>query len=251
MIDPSSRPHFRELVGEFSEMARDPQRYLVIQGECPSPSDSRFFSRLLSTDDEVDAEEYLTPYREGGTGLIHGHTCVTPTMNGGPRRMNSGVLRYITDPTLREVDQEVPGHEYMNQSMDQANGGPKASDVFNPNYEDLRLGWSGPSLACTPEEPAGAPEYLNAPLIAAREHPKTAPMATRDHPNNTLDNPEYMNLDESQDQPDYINPDYVNSDYVNPDYVNPEIRTTSTVTHNALFLPAAENLEYMGLAPVR
>lgn len=31
MIDPSSRPRFRELVAEFSQMARDPSRYLVIQ----------------------------------------------------------------------------------------------------------------------------------------------------------------------------------------------------------------------------
>lgn len=31
MIDADSRPHFRELVAEFSKMARDPSRYLVIQ----------------------------------------------------------------------------------------------------------------------------------------------------------------------------------------------------------------------------
>ena len=31
MIDPSSRPKFRELISEFSKMARDPSRYLVIQ----------------------------------------------------------------------------------------------------------------------------------------------------------------------------------------------------------------------------
>lgn len=31
MIDPESRPRFRELISEFSKMARDPQRYLVIQ----------------------------------------------------------------------------------------------------------------------------------------------------------------------------------------------------------------------------
>lgn len=31
MIDAESRPKFRELIAEFSKMARDPQRYLVIQ----------------------------------------------------------------------------------------------------------------------------------------------------------------------------------------------------------------------------
>ncbi|XP_055007179.1 melanoma receptor tyrosine-protein kinase-like [Boleophthalmus pectinirostris] len=278
MIDPSSRPRFRELVRDFSEMARDPHRFLVIQGELPSPNDSRFFTRLLSTDDEVDAEDYLMPYREGGAGLRQGRTCASPTMNGGLRRGNSLALRYITDPTLRELEQEPPGHEYMNQTLDrtldqnlnqtlnkttdQTDGGPSSSDVFNPNYEDLKLGWSGRSLASPPEEPAGAPEYLNAPLIPTRGHPNPAPVPARGHPNpapvpapgpppRPLDYPEYMNLDESVDPPDYMNPDYVNSDYVNPDLVSPDVRTTSTTTHNALFLPAAENLEYMGLAPVR
>lgn len=31
MIDADSRPKFRELIAEFSKMARDPPRYLVIQ----------------------------------------------------------------------------------------------------------------------------------------------------------------------------------------------------------------------------
>lgn len=31
MIDADSRPKFRELIVEFTKMARDPQRYLVIQ----------------------------------------------------------------------------------------------------------------------------------------------------------------------------------------------------------------------------
>lgn len=31
MIDPDSRPRFKDLVNEFSAMARDPSRYVVIQ----------------------------------------------------------------------------------------------------------------------------------------------------------------------------------------------------------------------------
>lgn len=31
MIDADSRPKFKELAAEFTRMARDPQRYLVIQ----------------------------------------------------------------------------------------------------------------------------------------------------------------------------------------------------------------------------
>ncbi|XP_026000248.1 receptor tyrosine-protein kinase erbB-4 isoform X3 [Maylandia zebra] len=69
MIDADSRPKFKELAAEFTRMARDPQRYLVIQGDdrmkLPSPSDSKFFQSLLDEeelDDLMDAEEYLVPH---------------------------------------------------------------------------------------------------------------------------------------------------------------------------------------------
>ncbi|KAM3585648.1 uncharacterized protein V6R79_023514 [Siganus canaliculatus] len=68
MIDADSRPKFKELAAEFCRMARDPQRYLVIQGDdrmkLPSPNDSKFFQSLLDEedlDDLMDAEEYLVP----------------------------------------------------------------------------------------------------------------------------------------------------------------------------------------------
>uniref|UniRef100_A0A6Q2YE88 Receptor protein-tyrosine kinase n=1 Tax=Esox lucius TaxID=8010 RepID=A0A6Q2YE88_ESOLU len=69
MIDADSRPKFKELAAEFCRMARDPQRYLVIQGDdrmkLPSPNDSKFFQSLLDEedlDDFMDAEEYLVPH---------------------------------------------------------------------------------------------------------------------------------------------------------------------------------------------
>nr|XP_005279733.1 receptor tyrosine-protein kinase erbB-4 isoform X1 [Chrysemys picta bellii] len=68
MIDADSRPKFKELAAEFSRMARDPQRYLVIQGDdrmkLPNPNDSKFFQNLLDDEDledMMDAEEYLVP----------------------------------------------------------------------------------------------------------------------------------------------------------------------------------------------
>uniref|UniRef100_A0A674F1V7 Receptor protein-tyrosine kinase n=1 Tax=Salmo trutta TaxID=8032 RepID=A0A674F1V7_SALTR len=63
MIDADSRPKFKELATEFCRMARDPQRYLVIQ--LPSPNDSTFFQSLLDEEeleDLMDAEEYLVPH---------------------------------------------------------------------------------------------------------------------------------------------------------------------------------------------
>uniref|UniRef100_A0A8B9CJV2 Receptor protein-tyrosine kinase n=1 Tax=Anser brachyrhynchus TaxID=132585 RepID=A0A8B9CJV2_9AVES len=97
MIDSECRPKFRELVTEFSRMARDPQRFVVIQvpapggspgGSPPAPAppraltapcrpqndmiglpssmDSTFYRALLEEedmDDLVDAEEYLVPHQ--------------------------------------------------------------------------------------------------------------------------------------------------------------------------------------------
>ncbi|KAG5833622.1 hypothetical protein ANANG_G00277840 [Anguilla anguilla] len=73
MIDADSRPRFKELGAEFCRMARDPQRYLVIQGDdsmkLPSPSDSKFFQSLLEEEELeelLDAEEYLVPQAFNG-----------------------------------------------------------------------------------------------------------------------------------------------------------------------------------------
>ncbi|XP_009073294.1 PREDICTED: receptor tyrosine-protein kinase erbB-2-like, partial [Acanthisitta chloris] len=69
MIDSECRPKFRELVTEFSRMARDPQRFVVIQNDLvgvPGSMDSTFYRALLEEedmDDLVDAEEYLVPHR--------------------------------------------------------------------------------------------------------------------------------------------------------------------------------------------
>lgn len=72
MIDPESRPSFKELAEEFAKMARDPGRYLVIQGDSlmrlPSytQQDEKELIRSLSMPIEgpetiMDAEEYLQP----------------------------------------------------------------------------------------------------------------------------------------------------------------------------------------------
>uniref|UniRef100_A0A672MDS1 receptor protein-tyrosine kinase n=1 Tax=Sinocyclocheilus grahami TaxID=75366 RepID=A0A672MDS1_SINGR len=78
MIDADSRPRFKELAAEFSHMARDPQRYLVIQGDdrmkLPSPNHSKFFLSLLDEeelDDLMDAEEYLVPHSLNAPPISH------------------------------------------------------------------------------------------------------------------------------------------------------------------------------------
>lgn len=42
MIDPENRPRFKELVSEFSAMARDPPRYVVIPVSVPHAANISF-----------------------------------------------------------------------------------------------------------------------------------------------------------------------------------------------------------------
>ncbi|KAJ8010643.1 hypothetical protein DPEC_G00077220 [Dallia pectoralis] len=192
MIDADSRPRFRELIAEFTKMARDPSRYLVIQGDdrmyLPSPTDSKFFRSLVSTSDDirdvVDAEEYLVPYKVFPNGPPEDNN----SGNCQLMRENSVIHRYIADPTLGgTLDKCFPSPpEYINQ-----NGNRRLSDVFNLNYEDdSEPVWaSSPTfgfdldnkvLGSLPRVPEG-PEYLN----TARS---TLPRSVCE----SIDNPDYQ-----------------------------------------------------------
>uniref|UniRef100_A0A8C6WZT5 Receptor protein-tyrosine kinase n=1 Tax=Neogobius melanostomus TaxID=47308 RepID=A0A8C6WZT5_9GOBI len=235
MIDADSRPRFRELIAEFTKMARDPSRYLVIQGDdrmhLPSPSDGRLYRSLISGEDmadAVDADEYLLPGffsspSTSQTPLLHsnslnssiGTTCNgrNGLLNGLPSRDGSLVLRYIPDPTDRFLDGAFqPAPDYINQ-----NG---VSDVMNPNYQH-----PGPPrgvlptifseddteseyLNCFRPEPSGA-EYLN-------QIPTSTPVS-KYNPQTSMDNPDY--------QQDFV----------------PLFKT-----HTNGHIPAAENVEYLG-----
>ncbi|KAK3601290.1 hypothetical protein CHS0354_011886 [Potamilus streckersoni] len=71
MLDAESRPSFKELAEEFAKMARDPGRYLVIQGDklmrLPSYSyDKNDLARHLSVaqdgpEEVIEADDYLQP----------------------------------------------------------------------------------------------------------------------------------------------------------------------------------------------
>uniref|UniRef100_A0AAY4EID0 receptor protein-tyrosine kinase n=1 Tax=Denticeps clupeoides TaxID=299321 RepID=A0AAY4EID0_9TELE len=62
MIDADSRPKFKELAAEFCRMARDPQRYLVIQVRLGIKLDFRSLLDEEELEDLMDAEEYLVPH---------------------------------------------------------------------------------------------------------------------------------------------------------------------------------------------
>ncbi|RXM99933.1 Epidermal growth factor receptor [Acipenser ruthenus] len=241
-----SRPRFRELIAEFSKMARDPSRYLVIQGDermhLPSPSDSRFYRTLMDGEDMediVDADEYLVPYNgffnspsTSRTPLFNS-VSITSNMgapacansNGGyPIREDSFILRYSTDPTgplsdeCLEKDFE-PAPEYVNQN------GRTLSDMINPIYQDVLLPRS-------PTQGAQDSHYLNSV-------------------NNTEGNPEYLNTNPPVlPRPVFDNPRYCDQKFHhqtsldNPDYQQDFFPLISKTNGH---FPATENVEYLGL----
>ncbi|KAM4731344.1 receptor tyrosine-protein kinase erbB-4 [Anableps anableps] len=143
MIDADSRPKFKELAAEFTRMARDPQRYLVIQGDdrmkLPSPNDSKFFQSLLEEDeleDLMDAEEYLVP-----------HSFNIPPLAYTPRtRMDSNKNQFgCQEPTftmgdmlatLPRVGQSMSGSSLPSQEL--AAGAQISGGFSRGNQEDPR-----------------------------------------------------------------------------------------------------------------
>ncbi|KAK7118642.1 hypothetical protein R3I94_022213 [Phoxinus phoxinus] len=175
MIDADSRPPFRELVAEFSKMARDPSRYLVVQGDDPtyqpSPTDSKFFRSWISTEDMdgvVDAEEYLLPNKRF---FNQSTQPVSEYHNSADNYTNGVMLRYITDPTHKDL--MLP--EYMNQDV------TTTSNKANPNYEGPGRGQTEngyiDTYGCKPE----GPEYLNTSCATLPRSPCAS-----------LDNPDYQ-----------------------------------------------------------
>uniref|UniRef100_A0A674ANB5 Receptor protein-tyrosine kinase n=1 Tax=Salmo trutta TaxID=8032 RepID=A0A674ANB5_SALTR len=215
MIDADSRPRFRELIAEFSKMARDPPRYLVIQGDdrmhLPSPTDTKFYRSLISgedMEDAVDADEYLVPQHGFFSSSSTSRTQLLHSTNGFPVREGSMVLRYIADPTDRFLDHAFqPSPDYINQ-----NG---VSDMINPVYQH-----PGPprTLLPTISSDDTEAEYLNC------------------YKNGAV-GPEYLNTL----QPSLLSSTTSNGiSNDNPDYQ--QDFTPSIKTH----IPAAENAEYVG-----
>nr|AAC60725.1 polyprotein [Rous-associated virus type 1] len=164
MIDADSRPKFRELIAEFSKMARDPPRYLVIQGDermhLPSPTDSKFYRTLMEEEDMediVDADEYLVPHQGffnspstsrtpllsslSATSNNSATNCIDRNGQGHPVREDSFVQRYSSDPTGNFLEESIddgflPAPEYVNQLMPKK---PSTAMVQNQIYNNISL----------------------------------------------------------------------------------------------------------------
>uniref|UniRef100_A0ACB8FU65 Uncharacterized protein n=1 Tax=Sphaerodactylus townsendi TaxID=933632 RepID=A0ACB8FU65_9SAUR len=254
MIDAESRPKFRELMAEFSKMARDPQRYLVIQGDermhLPSPTESKIYRTIMDEEDMediVDADEYLIPHQgffsspsNSRTPLLNSLsttsnnstaiTCIDRNGQGHPMREDSFIQRYSSDPTRVHLDDSLddsflPAPEYLNQLVTKK---PSASMVQNPVYNSL------------------------SPTVDLKVDTGSNHQSSH---NTALDNPEYLNTSVSP----FANTVFDSSPYWeqtanyqmnldNPDYQQ-DFLPRETKANGLSKVSAAENPEYLRVAP--
>ncbi|XP_076025878.1 receptor tyrosine-protein kinase erbB-4-like [Genypterus blacodes] len=188
MIDADSRPKFKELAAEFCRMARDPQRYLVIQGDdrmkLPSPNDSKFFQSLLDEedlDDFMDADEYLVP-----------------------RGFNMAPPSYGTRPRVDSNRNQFGHREGGSNSAECSAAGPQAcaaqeaSGGQGPVLEDQRCNGSlhKKSLGQADGEDSGGQRYSADPTIFLGER----------GPRGDTDEDGYMTPMKDKASSEYLNP---------------------------------------------
>uniref|UniRef100_A0A8C8FVX2 Receptor protein-tyrosine kinase n=1 Tax=Oncorhynchus tshawytscha TaxID=74940 RepID=A0A8C8FVX2_ONCTS len=167
MIDADSRPKFKELAAEFCRMARDPQRYLVIQGDnrmkLPSPNDSTFFQSLLDEEeleDLMDAEKYLVP-----------HAFNIPPLAYTPRtHVDSNRNQFVyQDPSFDMEDMLGTIPRVLSLSPgDQSAGGQGGSGPEHQCFEDQRCNGTLRKQA-TPRPSSSGQRYSADPTIMLGE----------------------------------------------------------------------------------
>uniref|UniRef100_A0A8C1A232 Receptor protein-tyrosine kinase n=1 Tax=Cyprinus carpio carpio TaxID=630221 RepID=A0A8C1A232_CYPCA len=264
MIDPDSRPRFKELVEEFSIMARDPPRYVVIvnddQMSLSSPVDSEFFRTLLAEEggnvkELLDAEEYLVPQPDQGLeedGMPSGRELYSSVST-------LGQSQYSTLPVRATANGMWPGTQYPSlvRSISHHSAGGQSDSVFVDGYvED-----NGPPFSpCRYSKDPTIPNGIDGELET------DGPISFLSH---TL--PQYVNQDVPYERPStlprkvserrFINGLYTGNSVENPEYLVP-MRNISpispafdnpyyhdiTAKPNGYMTPTAENPEYLGLA---
>ncbi|XP_028990640.1 receptor tyrosine-protein kinase erbB-2 [Betta splendens] len=228
MIDPDSRPKFKDLVSDFSAMARDPPRYVVIQNDeqmcLASPVDSQFYRMLMEEEgndmrDLLDAEEYLVPQpnvfpRAQGDGAQsngpsrhqsyrsreHGLD-VEPLFAGGPRSMYSSLstLSRSQYPTLPMGASASNGLRALYPALNRSpSSGDQSDSVFlDTNPDDPSLPPASPGrYSKDPTNPNGSLDDLDTdgPMDFYQPHQLHHSLPRRSHGNIQVHAlPEYVN----------------------------------------------------------
>ncbi|KAJ8245912.1 hypothetical protein GJAV_G00261620 [Gymnothorax javanicus] len=214
MIDPDSRPRFRELVTEFSAMARDPPRYVVIQNDdqmsLSNHVDSHFFRTLLEEDracmgELLDAEEYLVPQpgffsRQGepaanGPSRRHSRRSIEQVLDGEASVGRStyasvstlGRSQYPTLPVGASAnDPWVPQYPALDRSISHRSAGGQSDSVF------LDAGIEGPGPPSSPGRYCEDPTLANG-NDSDLETDGSAPPLPHTLPRGARTQPEYIN----------------------------------------------------------
>uniref|UniRef100_A0A8D3B624 Receptor protein-tyrosine kinase n=1 Tax=Scophthalmus maximus TaxID=52904 RepID=A0A8D3B624_SCOMX len=285
MIDPESRPKFKNLVNDFSVMARDPPRYVVIQNDeqmsMSSPVDSQFFRMLMEEEGNnirelLDAEEYLVPQDQG--------LDVEPSIAGGPRSMYSslstlGRSQYPTLPLGASTSNGLWTPQYPTLARSPSTGGQSDSVFLDGPPDDPSLPPASPGRYCKdPTCPDGSQddletdgpngfhpphpfhhslprrsnEYVNQEVLdfrpAVPERPTTLPRK-----GSRVDRrlPNGLGTGQSVENPGYLVP-VSSGASTSPAFDNPyylDLRDGGVPRHlNGFVTSTAENPEYLGLA---
>lgn len=268
MIDSECRPRFRELVSEFSRMARDPQRFVVIQNEDlgpASPLDSTFYRSLLEDDDMgdlVDAEEYLVPQQgffcpdpaPGTGGMVHHRHRSSSTRSGGgdltlglepseeeaprsPRAPSEGTGSDVFDGDLgmgaAKGLQSLPAHDpspLQRYSEDPTVPLPSETD-----------GYVAP-LTCSPQ-----PEYVNQPDVRPQPPlPQEGPLSPARPTGATLERPKTLSPGKNGVVKDVF---AFGGAVENPEYLAPRGGAAPQPHLPPAFSPAFDNLYYWDQDP--
>uniref|UniRef100_A0A8C2HKY7 Receptor protein-tyrosine kinase n=1 Tax=Cyprinus carpio TaxID=7962 RepID=A0A8C2HKY7_CYPCA len=268
MIDPDSRPRFKELVEEFSLMARDPARYVVIlnddQKSLSSPVDSEFFRTLLAEEggnvkELLDAEEYLVP-QPGGIFNTQGEMRANGPTNGmWPGTQYPSLVRSISHRSAGGQSDSVFVDGYIEDNGPPSSPCRYSKDPTIPNVTDGELETDGPVSFLSHTLPRGAhtqPEYVNQHVSSDR--PSTLPRKARErrflnglYTGNSVENPEYLVPVHgiSPISPAFDNPYY--HDIAAKAQAVARASINGGTTHrqpNGYMTPTAENPEYLGLA---
>uniref|UniRef100_A0A8C1W8N1 Receptor protein-tyrosine kinase n=1 Tax=Cyprinus carpio TaxID=7962 RepID=A0A8C1W8N1_CYPCA len=268
MIDPDSRPRFKELVEEFSLMSRDPARYVVIlnddQKSLSSPVDSEFFRTLLAEEggnvkELLDAEEYLVP-QPGGIFNTQGEMRANGPTNGmWPGTQYPSLVRSISHRSAGGQSDSVFVDGYIEDNGPPSSPCRYSKDPTIPNVTDGELETDGPVSFLSHTLPRGAhtqPEYVNQHVSSDR--PSTLPRKARErrflnglYTGNSVENPEYLVPVHgiSPISPAFDNPYY--HDIAAKAQAVARASINGGTTHrqpNGYMTPTAENPEYLGLA---
>uniref|UniRef100_A0A8D3DI10 Receptor protein-tyrosine kinase n=1 Tax=Scophthalmus maximus TaxID=52904 RepID=A0A8D3DI10_SCOMX len=286
MIDPESRPKFKNLVNDFSVMARDPPRYVVIQNDeqmsMSSPVDSQFFRMLMEEEGNnirelLDAEEYLVPqpnlFPRGQGDGAH---------SNGPSRHQSyrvsstlGRSQYPTLPLGASTSNGLWTPQYPTLARSPSTGGQSDSVFLDGPPDDPSLPPASPGRYCKdPTCPDGSQDDLetDGPNGFHPPHPfhHSLPRRSNGHNHNralpgewrptTLPRkgsrvdrrlPNGLGTGQSVENPGYLVP-VSSGASTSPAFDNPyylDLRDGGVPRHlNGFVTSTAENPEYLGLA---